>query len=189
MRITGLSGLLTGDYATFIALQPRTAPGGKSIAEVGRIFRHLLRGLLDCAVLAAAGLNSDNQARIISLYARNRELAASKGVNLQVPPAAKAAAWLTGLLTDLISGPHAYLLPCEAVFYEYYKRQAGKPDPDRLQFYIHSLAENERASFSSLWGPVPLPRRYKAPAKPELETMVEKRFGLLLGSINGLEGI
>ena len=61
----------------------------------------------------------------------------------------KGRQFLTNLLADLLGGPHAYLLPCEAVFDYVSKGRSDRAErrrdegkrPDRVQLSVRSRAE------------------------------------------------
>jgi exodeoxyribonuclease V gamma subunit len=79
--------------------------------------------------------------------------------------------YLTGLLTELLTGEHAYLLPCEAVF-AYLTKQTP------IAASVESMIENPRSDCSSKWGPVADFERYQPPDQERSRAMIERRFGL-----------
>jgi exodeoxyribonuclease V gamma subunit len=188
VKLTGLSQLVSQDRTSSITLRPRKLPAGKNVAAVGRAFRYLLRGLLDQAILAAIDPSGNPERQAIVVYAENAEQAGYRKLNLRRPGQDEALAWLSAVINDLFCNCHAYLFPCEAVFYEYYRNQSKVPDGIHLQQTINHLARNEWDNFSSLWGPVPQPRSYNSPTPEQATAMVTRRFGLLLDQIIGMEG-
>ncbi len=188
VKITGLTDGLTEDLLTSINFQPKKLPQGKDQATLGRTFRYLLRGIIDHAALAAAEQTKNAERRILSLYALNPAETGLRGLQLKAMDPQKARSWFADILTALIGSAHDYLLPCEAVFFEYYKRRKGQPDGKLLTYYINELAENSWARFSSLWGPVPLPRQYSPPSADKAAEMVSKRFSPLFEDIITMEG-
>ncbi|MFU8795504.1 MAG: hypothetical protein ACNA7Z_09035, partial [Dethiobacteria bacterium] len=158
VKITGSTDGLTEDLSTSLNFQPKKPPSGKDPATLGRTFRYLLKGIIEHAALAAAEITSSSERRILSIYARTPSESGIRGLHLTSPDPQKARCWFADLLTDLIGDTHAYLLPCEAVFFDYYKREDSLPDGEKLCNYITELTENSWTRFSSLWGPVPLPR-------------------------------
>ena len=209
VRISGLSEGLLAKRRISISLQPASLPenpGGEQSAA--KVFRLLLRGLIDHLTLSAAGaLQFENRA-IRVIYSGGAGEAGYLGLKLAPIAAEEARCWLAALAGDLLSGPHAYLLPCEAVFVDFhrYLKTAvvgedksdigtvgiGKADPPdllyrpegiRIASRIRDLAANDFASFSSLYGPVPKPRNYRPPAADDLTTMIERRFSRLFALI------
>lgn len=89
--------------------------------------------------------------------------------------AARARQFLTELLSDLLGGSHAYLLPCEAVF----DRLAGK---NSIESAVREMKEDDQKPCSSRYGPVPNFEQYGPPDEDEARRMIERRFGLFLES-------
>jgi exodeoxyribonuclease V gamma subunit len=87
----------------------------------------------------------------------------------------RARLFLTELIADLLGGPHAYLLPCEAVF----DHLAGK---NSIQNVVRDMKEDDQKPCSSRYGPVPNFEQYDAPPEDESQRMIERRFGLFLES-------
>ncbi len=208
-RISGLSeGLLDGGRVS-ISLQPSPLhenPGGDKNAA--KIYRLLLRGLVDHLVLSAAGALPEEIRVARLIYADGAGNAGYFGLELAPVSAGDARQWLTHLAGDLLSGPHDYLLPCEAVFSSYhrfFKAQAKiergegpgsagehaasppgityRPDGPVIASAIREMANDHFSSFSSLYGPVPKPRGYCPPAADELAAMVRRRFNPLFSLI------
>jgi len=188
VKLTGLSQLVSLDHTVSLGLRPRKLPSGKGIAAIGRTFRYLLRGMLDQTILAAIDPTGGTERQAIIVYAENTEQTGYRKLTLHRPGRDEALAWLTAILNDLFFNSHAYLFPCEAVFYEYFLNRENKPDGKRIQQYTCQLARNEWSSFSSLWGPVPQPRLYPPLSPGEAAAIAERRFGLLLSQITDMEG-
>jgi exodeoxyribonuclease V gamma subunit len=87
--------------------------------------------------------------------------------------AVKGRQFLIDVLADLLGGPHAYLLPCEAVF-DYLSQGRS------IERIVEEMKENDRTSCSSRYGPVPNFKDYDAPQEDEARRMIERRFGLFL---------
>jgi exodeoxyribonuclease V gamma subunit len=79
--------------------------------------------------------------------------------------------YLTGVLADLLGGPHEYLLPCEAVFESF-----AKDSP--IREIVEKLLENDRSPCSSRYGPVTDIEPYSPPDEEQARAMIERRFGL-----------
>jgi exodeoxyribonuclease V gamma subunit len=93
----------------------------------------------------------------------------------------QARAFLTTVLADLLSGPHSYLLPCEAVFD--YLGEKKKP----IRSSIEWMKVSDREPCSSRHGPVPDFARYNPPVEEVAREMIERRFGLFRDS-GGVSG-
>ncbi len=87
---------------------------------------------------------------------------------------AMARRFLTDVVTDLIGGSHAYLLPCEAVFASF----RGEP----IAVSIERMKESDSEACSSRWGPVPNFSLYDPPDEEEAHRFIERRFGLFRDS-------
>jgi exodeoxyribonuclease V gamma subunit len=82
-----------------------------------------------------------------------------------------ARSYLTEILAEMLGERHAYLLPCEAVFEHLTKDKT-------IAGCVESLVEDDRASCSSRWGPVPDFGRYEPPDDETARALIERRFGL-----------
>jgi exodeoxyribonuclease V gamma subunit len=189
VKLSGLTEGLTDDCSTSITLVPKKAPKGKDMGTLGSIFRYMLRGLVDHTALAAAEACNSDERRLLNCYMTDTEAGKTLELRLKNPDRDKAVRWLTTLTSELLRGPHAYLMPCEAIFYEFRNRESGSgPDGARLQELTRELTANSWARFSSLWGPVPSPRLYDPPAAAEAARIAEQRFGPLFEDIISTEG-
>ena len=195
VHLSGLSEGLLKDNSVSVTFHPGTAPGWSSNGG-GRIFRLLLRGIVDHLVLSAMGLAGEGERRALICYAGEPKEKGIRGIRLQALEPEKARKWLETIVADLLSASHAYLLPCEAVFEEFYNLNkealeegtAYQPVTGAgLRERVIDIAGKEHLSFSSLWGPVPSPRTYQPPRSEEAEKMINRRFGPLLEMISGLE--
>ena len=92
-----------------------------------------------------------------------------------------ARKFLTTLLADLLSGPHAYLLPCEAVF-EYLGEKKTS-----IESSVERMKEDDRESCSSRYGPVPNFEQYDPLDEDKAREIIERRFGLFRDS-GGMAG-
>ena len=209
VRVSGLSEGLLNDRRISISLQPASLPdnpGGDNNAA--KIYRLLLRGLIDHLVLSAAGALKKETRAVRVVYAGGTGEAGYIGLKLAPIADEEAGRWLAALAAELLSGPHAYLLPCEAIFINFHQylkavvkgdgRQVNvgaganvssppgllyRPDGLKIASAIGEMANDDFASFSSLYGPVPKPRHYRPPAAEDLAAMIERRFNLLFALI------
>lgn len=88
---------------------------------------------------------------------------------------ANAREFLINLLSDLLGGSHAYLLPCEAVFSFLSNKRS-------IESSVEKMKESENEPCSSRHGPVPNFEEYDPPRDDEARHMIERRFGLFLES-------
>lgn len=191
LLLSGLTaGVLEGDGGvTAVVMRARKPPRGNSISMWADQFRYLLRGGVSLAALTAANVAESGVRQIAVLYADGDN---AGGLLLRLGPQNpdQARRWLTGIAEELLAGPHAYLLPCEAVF-EHHARQSKDgstgADWDTLGEEIDKMAGNEWLRFSSLWGPVPAPRLYAPPAAAAAKQMINRRFVPFLSQILGRE--
>lgn len=204
VHLGGLSdGLLKGQPIT-VTLLARKPFSGQGKPAVTASFRYFLRGLVDQALLAAAGVLGDGERQILLCFSGGPEDTALYRMCLQPAEREKAQAWLSLLAEDLLSGHHAYLLPVEAVITRYCELAAGgrgqpmlsgmsmkefaaRFDGTELAKLIVNMAGNSWSIFSSLWGPVPSPRNYLPPGAEEAMQIVLRRFGPLFEDIISLE--
>ncbi|MFO7951510.1 MAG: exodeoxyribonuclease V subunit gamma [Bacillota bacterium] len=218
LHIGGRTEGLTTDRSFSITFHPRTMSNWNQYGA-GRNFRQLLRGLVDHLILSAIGLPRINQRSVLLCYAGDREEKGITGFKLRSLEQERAKAWLETIVSDLLTTPHTYLMPCEAVITEYFEtnrelfkaskggrakkeKQKESPAADQgeekalsyaplngagLRDRISAMAEDENASFSSLWGPVPSPRSYQPPPADEAEQIAMRRFGPLFEDIIEVE--
>jgi exodeoxyribonuclease V gamma subunit len=86
---------------------------------------------------------------------------------------AAARAYLAGLAAELLAGVHAYLFPCDAVFF------SARSDLTLVE-RINQIRTDSflRGRSSSRWGPVPEPFEYPIPDEAEAQKLRERRFNL-----------
>jgi exodeoxyribonuclease V gamma subunit len=202
VRISGSSEGLVNGRRVSISLQPSALPekpGSKT--EKAKIYRLLLRGMIDHVVLSAAGVLINEARTVRVIYAGGLGKKGYFGLKLAPLEADRARRWLADLTTDLFSGPHAYLLPCESIFLDFDRYfiavnknietdgviKAGaepattpgylyRPGGSEIHSVIREMADNEWSSFNCLYGPVPKPRNYLPPKPDEIVTMIGRRF-------------
>ncbi|MCS6900860.1 MAG: hypothetical protein RMJ98_14865, partial [Myxococcales bacterium] len=123
-----------------------------------------LRGFFDHLLLAASGRPAAYHAAYL-VYANGlcREI-----TFLPIEPA-DARDYLGRLAADLLTGPHTYLLPCEAVFL------ARESPEQRIEDVVEHVLR--RPSCSSRYGPILRLEGFRAPCEEDARTMIQRRFG------------
>ncbi len=167
VEIHGKTDPVALDVPGSLLLQHRS--GTKAENEV-RFDRALLRGFLDHVALSASGLFAREHSALVCTA--QGPLRAQR---FALIPQAEARDYLAALTSDLLSGSHAYLLPCEAVFRQ---RCQGGTIADR----VSALWDSERVSASSVYGPVPHPERQPPPSESFAQTLIARRFGLFFSA-------
>ncbi len=177
VRISGLTEGLSENRLLALSPQSKKPPLKDSKNIWAGNFRYILRGAITLAALTAVGAAGSGEQQILILFADGKNDPGALRVSLKPLSPEQARSWLAALAADLLTGPHAYLLPCNAVFEEYWERGAKSPvNGTSLSLMIKRMAANERSYFPSLWGPVPSPRLYEPPPAAAVKEMVERRF-------------
>jgi exodeoxyribonuclease V gamma subunit len=154
LELHGRGEIAGGPAVGALVVSTRATPG----------LKYALRGFLDHAVLAAAGVEAGADRRSTVLGAVNDER-----YRLAPWTEAEARAYLGGLAVELLAGVHDYFLPCEAVERAWLK---GKPLAEAID-----EQRGPGARPSSQHGPV---RRYLELAAPaDADAIVRRRFGPL----------
>jgi exodeoxyribonuclease V gamma subunit len=120
--------------------------------------RESLRGFLDHVFASARESGAGEPYTVVAINAPARGEARTSLVRFAPIDAEVARRYLEEVTSDLLTGVHEYLLPCEAVF--------GSIDPAKLD------------RTSSARGPVPHPEDYRRLMEPEREMIVQRRYGL-----------
>lgn len=183
VHITGRTEGVSADGSTSFVFRPGKPPSGRR--KNGALFRHLLRGLVDHAVLSAKGLAGDSDRQVLLCHAEDSENRHTCGVIMRVMAPETARSWLTSAAESILGGHHAYLMPVEAVLNA--ARVAPPSDsfsPDGELFHREAAAmKDEEKTFSSCWGPVPDPRSYDIPLPDDAADLIRLRFGPLFDHI------
>jgi exodeoxyribonuclease V gamma subunit len=138
--------------------------------------RASLRAFVDHAVLSASGVAEGRDHACVAVVAtpdgaltRRRVFGALSGD--------EARGWLRVIVGELLGGPHAYFLPCEAVFVHRHKAPAGSVTPF-IDDARAKLADSDGPpALRSAYGPVPRPHEHPSPAEDDARAMIERRFG------------
>ncbi|HEX8791787.1 MAG TPA: exodeoxyribonuclease V subunit gamma [Polyangiaceae bacterium] len=166
-----------GDGTLSVTLAKRANEGKDEWAKAGRR-RSLLRSFVDHAVLAAAGEMTAPREGLVVVASQEGPVQEHARFRPLAPDAAKG--WLRGVVRELLGAPHAYFLPCEAVFV----RDGREGDPAALAV-VEEARDKLRGgdgppALRSAYGPVPRPQEYPAPDEATTREMIERRFGPLL---------
>jgi exodeoxyribonuclease V gamma subunit len=141
--------------------------------------RAALRAFVDYAVLCASGVEEGGPHTSVQLVwapeGTFEERAVFEGMSR-----GEATQWLRGLVRELLSGPHAYFLPCEAIFVWHRKTPDGPVEP-WLEAAREMLRDGEGAlALRSAYGPVPRPHEYPIVEEETARAMIVRRYGALL---------
>ncbi len=138
--------------------------------------RAVLRSFLDHALLSASGVASDVPHTSLIVTSTPSETK-SERVAFQPLSRDEASVWLRGVVRDLLQGPHAYFLPCEALFV-HARRDPGAPMGPVIEEAREILGDAEGAlALRSAYGPVPRPQDYPAPDEEHARAILGSRFG------------
>lgn len=176
-EIAGRTLPLGAGGAASITLSKRASEGGDEWAQAGRK-RDLLRAFVDHAVLAASGVRADRLHRsLVVVAAADKTLVEPR--TLAPLTQDEARSWLRDRVRELLGQPHAYFLPCEAVFVH-----AEHPDQPVVPV-IEAARDRLRGGDSPLglrsaYGPVPRPQDYPIPDEASARAMIAARFGAIL---------
>ncbi len=138
--------------------------------------RDFLDGFLDALVLSLIDDRAQGEFHVHVLTSGQSSKTAEEQRVLRGIGPERARAYLTGVLADLLGGPHAYLLPCEAVFA--YLGESKTPVDES----VYAMVEDPKRPCSSRWGPVTDFTLYDPPGDGDARAMIERRFGLFLES-------
>jgi exodeoxyribonuclease V gamma subunit len=138
--------------------------------------RASLRAFVDHAVLSASGAAAGQPHASVTILA-TPEGATTRRRVFGALSRDEASAWLRGVVRELLGGPHAYFLPCEAVFVHRQRGRAASVAPV-IEEARQKLRDSDGApALRSAYGPVPRPQEHPAPDEVDARVMIERRFG------------
>jgi exodeoxyribonuclease V gamma subunit len=138
--------------------------------------RAALRGFLDHVLLSASGVAADSPHASVVVTSTPSETR-SERVVFKPMTRDEACVWLRGVVRELLQVPHAYFLPCEAVFARARQDPAGPVVP-WIEKARDVLGDAEGAlPLRSAYGPVPRPQDYPAPDEDRARAILAARFG------------
>ncbi len=175
-EIGGRTLPLGADGSASLTLLKRREKKDDEWARAGRE-RGALRAFVDHATLSASGVAAGRPHASISVVA-TPEGSVTERVSFAPLSRDEATQWLRGVVRELLGGPHAYFLPCEAVFVRARQDPEGPLTP-RLEQAREELGDSDGPlALRSAYGPVPRPHDYPSPDEQTARAMVERRFGL-----------
>ncbi len=146
-------------------------------ARAGRE-RGALHAFLDHAMLAASGAFPERVHASLSVIATPDGPQVDHVSYAPLSPG-EAIAWMRDVVRDLLCGPHAYFMPCEAVFVREHRDPNGPITP-WLEEARRKIAESDGApALRSAYGPVPRLADYPVPDEDSARAIVARRFGRL----------
>jgi exodeoxyribonuclease V gamma subunit len=97
----------------------------------------------------------------------------------------EAIGWIRDVVRDLLCGPHAYFMPCEAVFIRD-RRDPKGPALPWLEQARQKIADSDGApALRSAYGPVPRLSEYPLPDEDRACAIIARRFGRLFEKREG----
>jgi len=177
-EVTGRTLPLGAGATASITLSKRASEATDEWAAAGRKLPWL-RAFVDHAVLAASGLRVDRAHTSLLVVATTDRPVVEAHV-LAPLTQDEARCWLRDRVRELLGRPHAYFLPCEAVFVH----ALGPPDAPVVPV-IEAARDRLRGGdgpleLRSAYGPVPRPQDYPIPEEGAARAMIDARFGVLL---------
>jgi len=177
-EVTGRTLPLGAGATASITLSKRANEATDDWAAAGRKLPWL-RAFVDHAMLAASGLGADRAHKSLLIVATTDKPVVEAH---ELPPLTQdeARCWLRDRVRELLGQPHAYFLPCEAVFLH----AAGPPEAPVVPV-IEAARDKLRGgdgplALRSAYGPVPRPQEYPIPDEGAARAMIQARFGVLL---------
>jgi exodeoxyribonuclease V gamma subunit len=141
--------------------------------------KDFLPAFLNAIVLAATGAKLPEKFRSIVIRA-NSEKHADWIREFQPMDQSSALAYLTAVVSDLLSTGNDYFLPIEAVE-DVVKQLHNEKKPRDLIDTVEQVLLNDFATCSSDYGPVRNPRDFDPPDEKTIEQIVVRRFNPVIG--------
>jgi hypothetical protein len=142
--------------------------------------RLMLRAFVDHAVFCASGM-ADGRSHSSLLVIATPQGASAEGAQFDPMSSGEALSWLRGLTRELLSGPHAYFFPSEAVLL-WQSKTPGGPIVPWLEAAREMLLDGDSdgpLALRSAYGPVPRPHEYPIPEESAARSMIARRFEML----------
>ncbi len=183
VEIHGATQPLTRDPSTSWMFVARAAPSGGSLT--GKVKKRAIAAFLDHVLLAATA-DASASAAVDRGHTANLCFASVEGsrcIPVVFPALSRddARAYLAAVASDLLSGHHAYLLPCEAViaYLDDASPSGDFPIGENVEALVDAYeSDPDRNRFSSVDGPLAHAERYAPPDEATAGAIIERRFGL-----------
>jgi exodeoxyribonuclease V gamma subunit len=177
-QVAGRTLPLASGGTASITLSKRANEGTDPWSQAGRK-RDLLRAFVDHAMLAASGLGADRPHRSLVVVATSGAPVVD-AIELAPLTQDEARSWLRDRVRELLGQPHAYFLPCEAVFV-HAARDRDAPVVPVLEEARDKLRGGDGPpALRSAYGPVSRPQDFPIPTEEAARAMIDARFGPIL---------
>ncbi len=184
-----------GDQTVDVEVRGRSAPLLRICDEPGSLVlgpsakgdddRDALRLFLDHLAFAASASPTStgvvHRALILKPnWGKTDAAATSTAISFSALGPARARAYLTELVTDLLTATHDYLFPCEAIFLARKRQDKDGAAAANIRDCIIETRDDPyyRQQATSGRGPVPRAFDYPPPSADEAEALAARRFGL-----------
>jgi exodeoxyribonuclease V gamma subunit len=147
--------------------------------------RASLRAFIDHAVLSASGVADGRPHGCVTVLA-TADGAVTRRRTFGALSRDEARAWLRGVVRELLGGPHAYFLPCEAAFVHRARAPSGSVTPFIEEARAKLRDSDGAPALRSAYGPVPRTYEHKAPLEADARAMIERRFGAFFDKLEVL---
>ena len=167
---------LVGSTCTIVERRPgslllQRSDTSSGASRQGKDHKRWLRAFLDHLVLSATGEAPEGRAHeALLLRPDEPSFAMFAGIAKSV-----ALQYLSALASDLLSGPHDYLLPFEAVMEVRHKKKGVSYGAAVEDIFDNEFSERSTATY---YGPIEDYERLRAPDEADATSMVARRFGL-----------
>jgi exodeoxyribonuclease V gamma subunit len=138
--------------------------------------RASLRAFVDHAMLSASGVAEGRPHACVTVLA-TEDGAVTRRRMFGALSRDEATVWLRGIVRELLGGPHAYFLPCEAVFVHRSRAPSGSVTPFIEEARAKLRDSDGAPALRSAYGPVPRTHEHRAPAETDARAMIALRFG------------
>jgi exodeoxyribonuclease V gamma subunit len=154
-------------------------------ARAGRE-RAALRAFVDHTLLCASGV-AEGRAHSSIIIVATQEGRVTERASFGPMSRDEAIVWLRGVVRELLGGPHAYFLPCEAVFVRQRRDPGGAVVP-WLEKARDQFGDSDGAlALRSAYGPVPRPQEFPLPDEDCARAIIERRFGVFFDKQRGAQ--
>jgi exodeoxyribonuclease V gamma subunit len=183
-EIGGRTLPMGGDAEASVILHKRAKKPGSKEWDDADLERMILRAFVDHAVLSATGVAAGRARRCVTLVASRDDDVHPDHATLAPMSQDEATIWLRDLVKDLLGAPHAYFMPCEAVFV-HRRGGADRPIVPVLEEARLMMRDSDGPpALRSAYGPVPRVRDYPVPDERTARAIVAGRFGAFFEKVS-----